>query len=104
MAKSKLYDGPPTGKTAPPRPVEPEKPARRVEPEKRGKKERFTVQLPPELIELTRDAVWHFRGLTLSALAEAALRKELRRLARKHGAIPQRGGDLQPGRPVQREK
>lgn len=75
--------------------------------EQRERKLRFTVHLPESLIEEARNAVVFLSGpparLTVAALVEAALRKELRRLERDfHGgkAFPLRVGELRGGRPI----
>lgn len=49
------------------------------------RKERFTVLLPPELIEWARDAVAATPGLTLSGLTEDAIRSTLLHLEAKRG-------------------
>ena len=65
-------------------------------------KERFTVNLPPELIERARNAVYWTPGLTLAGLAEDALLKALRRLEKANGGpFRARDGKLPAGRPVQ---
>ena len=69
--------------------------------ETRAKRERFTVNLDPDLIEWARRAVVHTLGLTLSGLMEEALTRELERREKKNGeAFPT--SDLTPkkGRPV----
>ena len=64
-------------------------------------KERFTVNLPPELIERARNAVYWTPGLTLAGLAEDALLKALRRLEKANdGPFKERDGKLTAGRPV----
>ena len=64
-------------------------------------KERFTVNLPPELIERARNAVYWTPGLTLAGLAEEALIKALRRLEKANGGtFKERNGQLPAGRPV----
>ncbi len=64
--------------------------------------QRFTINLPAALIDRARDAVYHSPGLTLAALAAAALNREIDRLERQHGQpFPARPGPLRTGRPVQ---
>jgi hypothetical protein len=64
-------------------------------------RERFTVNLPPDLIEWARRAVVHTLGLTLSGLMEEALTKELSLRERKNGeAFPTSARALKRGRPV----
>ena len=48
-------------------------------------KERLTVNLPPELIERARNAVYWTPRRTLADLAEEALLKALRRLEKENG-------------------
>jgi len=48
-------------------------------------RKRFTVNLELSLIDQARNAVANTLGLTLSALVEQALRKELAELAKKRG-------------------
>ena len=60
-------------------------------------KERFTVNLPPELIERARNAVYWTPGLTLAGLAEDALFKALRRLEKGNGGpFKERNGQALP--------
>ena len=68
---------------------------------------RATFHLPEDLFEECRDAVVHLSGppvrLTLAALAENALRRELARLKKAHNrgkVFPKRKGDLKGGRPI----
>ena len=49
------------------------------------KRERLTVNVPPELVEWARRAVVLTPGLTLTGLVENALTLELERLERKLG-------------------
>ena len=64
-------------------------------------KERFTVNLPPELIERARNTVFWTPGLTLAGLAEDALLKALGRLEKVNGGpFKERNGQLKAGRPV----
>jgi len=75
---------------------------------KRGlPKVRATLYLPADLWEEARDAAVFLAGyplrLTLTKLAEEALRAELRRLKDTHNGghdFPPRTEDLQGGRPI----
>jgi len=71
------------------------------------KKVRATFHLPTDIFEQCRDAVVHLSGpptrLTLAALAETALRRELKRLRSRHNKgnpFPARSGELRGGRPI----
>ena len=76
----------------------PEKPTEKTT---QAKRERFTVNLPPELIEWARRAVVNTLGLTLTALMEEALTKELERLEKKQGKpFPTSDSTPKKGRPV----
>ncbi|MBU0551208.1 hypothetical protein KKF91_16810 [Myxococcota bacterium] len=73
------------------------------------KKTRVTFHLNEALIDEVRDAVFALSGpplaMTLSAFAEEALRRELRRLSRAHQggeAFPPRVRPLKTGRPTSR--
>ena len=62
------------------------------------RRERLTVNVPPELVEWARRAVVLTPGLTLTGLVEEALTWELERLERKLGKpfpstklVPRRG-------------
>ena len=61
---------------------------------------RATLYLPLDVLEEARDAVVHLGGfplrLTLTKLAETALRAELQRLKDRYNA----GRDLKGGRPI----
>lgn len=70
-------------------------------------KVRATLYLPAEVLEQARDAAVFLAGaparLTLTAIAEQALRAELQRLKdRYHGGqdFPRRDADLKGGRPI----
>jgi hypothetical protein len=72
-----------------------------------ARKVRATLYLSSEVLEQARDAAVHLAGyparLTLTKLAEAALRAELERLkAQFNGGrdFPPRGEDLKGGRPI----
>lgn len=67
-----------------------------------GRRVRLTVQVPPGLVEDLRDACYSER-LTLTGVAEEALRRELDRLRKAHNAgkpFPPRRGKLRVGRPI----
>ena len=70
-------------------------------------KVRATLYLPKDLLEEARDAAVHLAGfpvrLTLTKLAEDALRAELDRLKDAHNGghdFPPRTEDLKGGRPI----
>jgi hypothetical protein len=65
------------------------------------KRERLTVNVPPELVEWARRAVVLTPGLTLTGLVEVALTLELERLERKLGKpFPPTKLSPRRGRPV----
>ena len=70
-------------------------------------KVRATLYLPRDVLEEARDAAVHLAGypvrLTLTKLAEQALRRELARLRALYNsgeAFPPRDEDLKGGRPI----
>ena len=70
-------------------------------------KVRATLYLPADVLEEARNATVHLAGyplhLTLTKLAENALRAELARLKTNHNRgedFPPRGEDLRGGRPI----
>ena len=64
-------------------------------------KERLTVNLPPELIERARNAVYWTPGLTLAGLAREAQVKALGRMEKENGGeFKEQNGQLRAGRPV----
>lgn len=66
-----------------------------------AKKERLTAQLPVELIDRARNAVYWTPGLTLAELAAKALKQFLDQLEAERGEpFPPRHGELKAGRPV----
>lgn len=72
-----------------------------------GPKVRATIYLPTDVLEEARDAAVHLAGyparLTLTKLAENALRAELRRLKALYNNgqdFPRREEDLRGGRPI----
>jgi hypothetical protein len=75
--------------------------------ERRGRKSRTTFQLSTELLDELRDIVVSLSGppdrLTLSDLAESALRREAQRLKQMHmsgNRFPKRSQELRSGRPI----
>lgn len=73
-----------------------------AEPEpKKAAKERATFQLPVELIDRARNAVYWTPGATMAGVMEAALTAQLERMEKKRGSpFPERDGALKAGRPV----
>jgi hypothetical protein len=66
-----------------------------------AKRERFTVNLAPTLIEWARRAVVFTPGQSLSGLAEDALTRELTRLEKQRGEpFPSTTATPKKGRPV----
>lgn len=72
-------------------------------------KVRATFHLPADIFEEARDAVVYLSGppvrLTLAALAESAIRRELNRLRKLHNdgePFPRRQEDLKGGRPIRK--
>lgn len=64
-------------------------------------KQRLSLQLPAELIEGARDAVYWTPGLTLNELAEVALSHTLACMELlRGGRFPPRAGPLKVGRRV----
>ncbi len=70
-------------------------------------KVRATLYLPADVLNEARNAVIHLAGnparLTLTKLAESALRHELRRLKEQYNAgreFPDRDEELRGGRPI----
>jgi len=79
----------------------------RIVKEKKKKKVRATFHLPEDLVNEARDAVVHLSGpplrLTMAAMAENAIRRELDRLKREHNdgePWPPRDEDLTGGRSI----
>jgi hypothetical protein len=67
----------------------------------KAKRERFTVNLSPDLIEWARRAVVFTPGQSLTGLMEEALTRELERLEKKQGApYPETTATPKKGRPV----
>jgi len=78
-----------------------------MQPRQPTAKVRATLYLPEELLEEARDAVVHLAGnplrLTLTKLAEDALRSKLQELKDHHNSgqdFPERSEDLKGGRPI----
>jgi hypothetical protein len=76
-------------------------------PDGRSPKVRATLYLSPEILDEARNAAFHLAGyparLTLTKLAENALRAELARLKHVYNRgedFPRRGEDLRGGRPI----
>ncbi len=79
----------------------------RIAPTGDSPKVRATLYLSEAVLNEARNATVHLAGyplrLTLTRLAEDALRAELRRLKDKYNGgtdFPQRGEDLRGGRPI----
>ncbi len=67
-------------------------------------KQRVTFQLSKDVIERARNAVYWTPGLTMSGLAEEALKRELKRLEEKRGMpFSERAQELKAGRPVKQD-
>ena len=91
----------------------PVQPTKQPQKEKRTKKlkvkkVRATFHVPQDLLEEARDAVYHLSGpplrLTLAALVENSLKKELKRIKKAHNEgknFPKRSEELRGGRPIQ---
>lgn len=97
-----------SGKGAPPSPAEPtprnlDKPPEAEVKPKPARKVRITTMISPEVARLARNAVYgSTRQLTMSALVEAAIRREVRRLEEERGEpFPEMTGNLPTGRPYQ---
>ena len=76
--------------------------ASRIEANRTKPKERFTVTLPPDLIERLRDASFETRE-TMAGLVEEGIALVLARVAADLGGeVPKRpvGGQLRKGRPM----
>lgn len=64
-------------------------------------KQRVTFQLSSEVVNHARNAVYWTPGLTMSGLAEMALRREIELLEEKRGRpFSERAQELKAGRPV----
>lgn len=79
----------------------------RIAPDSHSPKVRATLYLSAEVLNEARNAAVHLAGfparLTLTKLAENALRAELARLKEKYNGgaeFPERGEDLKGGRPI----
>lgn len=64
-------------------------------------KQKIAVQLPSELVEKARDAVYWTPGMTLNRLAQIALSQTLECMEALRGVLfPPRGGNLSTGRQI----
>ncbi len=64
-------------------------------------KQKIAVQLPSELVEKARDAVYWTPGMTLNRLAQIALSQTLECMEVLRGIpFPPRGGGLSTGRQI----
>jgi hypothetical protein len=64
-------------------------------------KQKIAVQLPAELVEKARDAVYWTPGMTLNGLAQLALSHTLECMEALRGVpFPPRGGNLTTGRQI----
>lgn len=64
-------------------------------------KQKIAVQLPAELVEKARDAVYWTPGMTLNRLTQIALSHTLEYMETLRGVpFPPRGGDLSTGRQI----
>ena len=82
-------------------------PLRRIDPHGESPKVRATLYLSREVLNEARNAAVHLAGyparMTLTKLAETALRNELQRLKDRYNGgndFPDRGDDLTGGRPI----
>lgn len=79
-------------------------PDRRADPQAApapARKEQTTFQLPADLLDRARNAVFWTPGASLAGLMEEALAKHLDSLERAHGKpFPPRRGSLKTGRPI----
>lgn len=75
-----------------------------LESSSKTEKQRVTFQLSKEVTERARNAVYWTPGLTMSGLAEEALKRELKRLEEKRGMpFSERAQELKAGRPVKQD-
>jgi len=85
----------------PPQMTKTTKPKKERPKETQSLKGRVTTQLPLDLAERVRNAVFWTPGLTVSDLMEEALESHLAKLEKKRGeAFPPRKSPLKAGRPV----
>jgi hypothetical protein len=70
----------------------------------RSRRERVTLHTTAELADRMRRAAYWLPGVTIASLCEAALKAELARVEKEHGALkPIPPGEAVPtGRPVKR--
>ena len=65
------------------------------------KRERLTAQLPQEVMERVRNAVYWTPGLTIAGMTTQALEQFLDQIEAERGApFPPRQGAIKTGRPV----
>jgi hypothetical protein len=105
-----LLGGPEVAPASPPPPASPPAEATEPAPESRNRQAsvparagtaRLSVRLPGEIVERTRDAVFHSPGLTLTSLLAEALAREIERLETERGeGFPRRTGRVRTGRPL----
>jgi hypothetical protein len=78
-----------------------EKPSSPEEKKPKAKRERFTVNISPDLINWARKAVIFTPGQSLTGLMEDALTRELERLEKKRGEpFPDTTATPKKGRPL----
>jgi hypothetical protein len=64
-------------------------------------KQRLTIQLPGDLLDRAKNAVYWTPGLTLASLAEEGLKHVVERVEKKRGSsFPHRKEELKGGRPI----
>lgn len=85
------------------KPVKVSQPKKKVVVDTAEQKQRITIHLSKGIIDRAKNAVYWEPGLTLTDLAEQALKVELDKLEKKRGdKYPQRKKDqLKGGRPLQ---
>lgn len=72
-----------------------------IESEPTTGKQKLAVQLPSELVEKARDAVYWTPGMTLNRLTQIALSQTLDCMEALRGVpFPPRGGSLSTGRQI----
>ena len=74
--------------------------ADRRPPRGAAQRQRLTVQLPSEVLDQMRDAVYWTPGLTMTGLVEQCMRQMIERLEGDRGSkFPKRKEQLRAGRP-----
>ena len=64
-------------------------------------KQRLTIQLPGNLLDRAKNAVYWTPGLTLASLAEEGLKHVVERIEKERGSsFPHRKEELKGGRPI----